>query len=147
MQVLLRRDVNRLGKIGDMVNVKPGYARNYLLPCGLAVTLTKGNIRRVEIEKKQLEQEQKAEEQEMAAIADNLKSASITISAKANEEGRLFGSVTAAQIAEMLQSEGYKVEEEMVQLTEPIKEIGVVEVPVQLTSDLISSCKVWVVAE
>ena len=147
MQVLLRRDVNRLGKIGDMVNVKPGYARNYLLPCGLAVTLTKGNIRRVEIEKKQLEQEQKAEEQEMAAIADNLKSASITISAKANEEGRLFGSVTAAQIAEMLQSEGYKVEEEMVQLTEPIKEIGVVEVPVQLKSDLISSCKVWVVAE
>ena len=147
MQILLKRDVDRLGKIGDMVNVKSGYARNYLLPRGLAVTLTKGNIHCVEIEKRRLDKEQKAQEQEMAAMADNLKSASITISAKANEEGHLFGSVTAAQIAEMLRSEGYKVEEKMVQLTEPIKEIGVVEVPIQLKSDLMSSCKVWVVAE
>ena len=147
MQVLLRRDVEGLGRVGALVNVKSGYARNHLLPRGLAVTLNKGNIRRVEIEKKRLAEERELLERELATVAESLKSASITISAKANEEGHLFGSVTAAQIAEMLQAEGYKLEEKMVQLTEPIKDIGVVEVPIQLGPDLVSSCKVWVVAE
>ena len=147
MQVLLRKKVERLGDIGDVVNVKSGYARNCLLPQGMAVTLTKGNIRRVEIEKRKAGEAQRRREQELAALAEGLKSASITISAKANEEGHLFGSVAAVQIAEMLQTEGYKIEEKMVQLSEPIKELGVLEVPIQLKPDLVSSCKVWVVAE
>ena len=147
MQVLLRKDVERLGQIGAVVDVKPGYARNYLLPQGLAVTLTTGNIRRVEIEKLRAEQQRQAEEQEMKLLAERLSSASITISAKANEEGHLFGSVTAEKIADMLLADGYKIEEKMIQLTEPIKELGVVEVPIQLKPDLVSSCKVWIVAE
>ena len=147
MQVLLRKDVERLGKIGEMVNVKPGYARNYLLPHGLAVTMTKGNARRVEIEKKRLEELEETRKRELASIGEGLKSASITLSAKANEEGHLFGSVNAAQIAEALQAEGYQVDEKMLHLAEPIRDIGVVEVPIQLTADLMSSCKVWVVAE
>ena len=147
MQVLLRKDVDRLGEVGDVVDVKTGYARNYLLPQGVAVTLTRGNLRRVEIEKKRAEELQHLVEQEMAALAEKLASASITISAKANEEGHLFGSVTAAQIAEMLQSEEYKVEEKMIELTEPIRELGVVEIPIRLNADLVSSCKVWIVAE
>jgi large subunit ribosomal protein L9 len=147
MQVLLRKDVDRLGKIGDVVNVKPGYGRNYLLARGLAMPLTAGNVRRVEIEKKKAEEERKVQEQELTVLAGRLKEVSITISAKANEEGHLFGSVTAAQIAQMLQAEGYKVEEKMVQLTDPVKELGVVEVPIQLKPDLVSSCKIWVVAE
>jgi large subunit ribosomal protein L9 len=147
MQVLLRKEVDRLGHIGDVVNVKSGYARNYLLPQGFAVPLTPGNIRRVTIEKQRAEQEIKLYEQELDSMAERLREVSITIPAKANEEGHLFGSVTVAQIATMLQGEGYKVEEKMIQLTEPIKELGVVEVPIQLKADLISSCKVWVVAE
>ena len=147
MQVLLRKDVERLGRMGEIVEVKPGHARNHLLPKGLAVTLTKGNIRRVEIEKGRAEETQKAREQELAALAERLQTASITIAAKANEEGHLFGSVAAAQIAEMLQSEGYSIEEKMVQLTEPIKELGVIDVPIQLKAELVSSCKVWIVAE
>ena len=147
MQVLLRKDVERLGQVGAVVDVKPGYARNYLLPQGIAVTLTPGNVRRVEIEKLRAEQQRQVEEQEMKLLAERLSSASITISAKANEEGHLFGSVTAGQIAEMLLADGYKVEEKMLQLTEPIKELGVVEVPIQLQPDLVSSCKVWIVAE
>lgn len=147
MQVLLRKDVERLGQIGAVVDVKPGYARNYLLPQGLAVTLTPGNIRRVEIEKLRDEQQRHVEEQEMKLLAERLSSASITISAKANEEGHLFGSVTAEKIADMLLADGYKIEEKMIQLTEPIKELGVVEVPIQLKPDLVSSCKVWIVAE
>ena len=147
MQVLLRKDVERLGRIGTVVDVKPGYARNYLLPKGLAVTLSPGNIRRVEIENLRVEQQRQLEEQEMQQLAERLSSASITISAKANEEGHLFGSVTAAHILEMLLADGYKVEEKMIQLTEPIKELGVVEVPIQLKPDLVSSCKVWIVSE
>jgi large subunit ribosomal protein L9 len=147
MQVLLRKDVERLGGIGDVVNVKSGYARNYLLPQGFAVPLTPINIRRVEVEKQRADEEKKQYLQELESLAEHLKEVSITIPAKANEEGHLFGSVNATQIAAMLLNEGYKVEEKMIQLTEPIKELGVVEVPIQLKADLISSCKVWVVAE
>ncbi len=147
MQIVLIKDVERLGSVGDVVDVKTGYARNYLMPHGFAATVTSANMRRVDLTRKKLEEARQAEDRELAGVAERMKSASITIAAKANEEGHLFGSVSAAQIAEMLQAEGYKVDEKMIQLTEPIKEVGVVEVPVQLKPDLVSSCKVWVVAE
>jgi len=147
MQVLLRKSVDRLGEIGDVVDVKPGYARNFLLARGFAVTLTAGNIRRVEIEKKRAEEDRVRREQELADLAERLQAASVTVTAKANEEGHLFGSVTAAQIAELLQAEGYAVEEKMIALSEPIKELGVVEVPIHIAPEVASSCKVWVVAE
>jgi len=147
MQVLLRENVERLGGIGDVVDVKPGYARNYLLPRGLAVEVTPGNVRRVAILKQRAEEERRRREQELAALAENLKSVSVTIAAKANEEGHLFGSVNAARIAEALQAEGYPVDEKMIQLPEPIKECGVIDVPLQVTQELASSCKVWIVAE
>ena len=147
MQVLLRKNVERLGAVGAVVDVKPGYARNYLLPQGIAVSVTPANMRRVEIEQMRAEKQRQIEEQEMTGLAERLSSASITLSAKANEEGHLFGSITAGQIAEMLVSEGYKIEEKMIQLTEPIKELGVIEVPIQLNPDIVSSCKVWIVAE
>ena len=147
MQVLLKEDVERLGRIGDVVDVKPGYARNYLLPHGKAVQLTGGNLRRVEILKRRAEEERNRREQELADLAESLKAVSITIAAKANEEGHLFGSVGAAQVAAVLEAEGYGVEEKMVQLVEPIKELGVVEVPIQVTPELVSQCKVWIVAE
>jgi len=147
MRVLLRENVERLGKMGEIVDVKPGYARNYLLARGLAVEVTPGNLRRIAILKQRAEEEQRRRQQELAALAENLKTVSVTIAAKANEEGHLFGSVNAARIAEALQAEGYPVEEKMIQLPEPIKECGVVDVPLQLTPELTSSCKVWVVAE
>ena len=147
MQVLLRKSVDRIGDIGDVVDVKPGYARNFLLARGFAVTLTAGNIRRVEIEKKRNEEARVRRDQEFADLAERLQAASVTVTAKANEEGHLFGSVTAARIAELLQAEGYAVEEKMIALSEPIKELGVVEVPIQIAPEVASSCKVWVVAE
>ena len=147
MQVLLRKDVDRLGLIGDVVNVKPGYGRNYLLARGFAMPLTPGNIKRVEGEKKKVEEERKVRNQELDAMAERLKAVSLTISAKANEEGHLFGSVTALQISKLLQAEGYAVEERMIQMAEPIKECGTVEVPIQLKAELVTSCKLWVVAE
>jgi large subunit ribosomal protein L9 len=147
MQVLLRKDIEGLGHIGDVVEVKPGYGRNYLLPRQLAVPVTPGNMRRVESEKKKAEEERKVLDQELDAMAERLKQVSITIPAKANEEGHLFGSVTAAQIAGLLQAEGYKVEEKMIQMTDAVKELGVVEIAIQLKPGLLSSCKIWVVAE
>ena len=147
MQILLRKDIEGLGHIGDVVDVKPGYGRNYLLPRQFAVAVTPGNIRRVEGEKKKAEEERKVLDQELDGMAARLKEVSITIPAKANEEGHLFGSVTAAQIAGLLQAEGYKIEEKMIQLTEPVKELGVVEIPILLKPDLPTSCKIWVVAE
>jgi large subunit ribosomal protein L9 len=146
MQVLLRKDVDRLGRIGDVVNVKTGYGRNFLLARGLAMPVTPVNVKRVEAERLKSEEERKLLDQELAGIAERLKTVSITIAAKANEEGHLFGSVNAAQIVEMLLADGFKVEESMIKI-EPIKELGVVEVPIQLKADLMTSCKVWVVAE
>jgi len=147
MQVLLRKSVERLGDIGDVVEVKPGYARNFLLARGFAVTLSAGNIRRVEIEKKRAEEARVRREQELTDLAERLQAASVTVTAKANEEGHLFGSISAARIAELLQAEGYAVEEKMIALSEPIKELGVVEVPIHIAPEVTSSCKVWVVAE
>ena len=147
MQVLLKKDVERLGHIGDVVNVKPGYARNYLVPQGFAVAVTTGNLRRVEILRQRAEEDLRKREQELATLAESLKAVSVTIAAKANEEGHLFGSVTPARIAEALQAEGYKVEEKMVQLAEPIKECGTMDVPIQINPELAVTCKVWVVAE
>jgi large subunit ribosomal protein L9 len=147
MQVLLRKEIEQLGTIGDVVDVKPGYARNYLLPQGLAINLTPGNLRRVEILKRRAEAEHKARKEELSSLAENLKTVSITIAARANEEGHLFGSVGAAQIAETLQGEGYKVDEKMVQLEEPLREVGVVDVPLRIAPDVVTTCKVWIVAE
>jgi len=147
MQVLLREDVERLGRIGDIVDVKAGYARNYLLSQGKAVKVTGGNLRRVEILKRRAEEDRMKREQELAGLAESLNAVSVTIAAKANEEGHLFGSVGAAQVAAVLEAEGYRIEERMVQLAEPIRELGVVEVPIQVTPELVSMCKVWIVAE
>ena len=146
MQVLLRKDVERLGQVGDVVSVKSGYGRNFLLARGFAMPVTPGNVKRVEAERRKHDEERKVLDQELAGAAERLKAVSITIAAKANEEGHLFGSVTPAQIAEMLLAEGFKLEESMIQI-EPIKELGVVDVPIQLRADLMTSCKVWVVAE
>ena len=147
MQVLLREDVERLGRIGDIVDVKAGYARNYLLSQGKGVKVTGGNLRRVEILKRRAEEDRMKREQELAGLAESLNAVSVTIAAKANEEGHLFGSVGAAQVAAVLEAEGYRIEERMVQLAEPIRELGVVEVPIQVNPELVSMCKVWIVAE
>jgi len=147
MQVLLKKNVEKLGQIGDIVDVKAGYARNYLLPQGLAVNVSPANLKLVEVEKKRHEQEIEKQKDELRALAERLAGASVTIQAKANEEGHLFGSVGAQRIAEAFNDDGYQVDARQIQLSEPIKELGVYEIPVQLLEDLNVSCKVWVVGE
>jgi len=148
MKVVLKQDVEHLGQMGDVVEVKPGYARNYLLARGLAVPASQMSLAQIEAKKRQAARAAEQRRRELQALAERLAGASCTIAAKANEEGRLFGSVGAKQIAEALVAEGFaQVETDMVRLDEPLRQLGVFDVPVHVAPDLQVTCKVWIVQE
>ena len=148
--VILRQNVPNLGDAGDLVTVKPGFARNYLLPRGLAYEATAGNIRRLEEEKQRGEERAKRDFLEARRQASSLESVSLTFNARAGEESKLFGSITTADIAEKLNAEGklgFQVDRRQIELDEPIKSLGVFSVPVKLHSDVRPEIKVWVIKE
>lgn len=147
MELLLKKNIDKLGMIGDVVKVKEGYARNYLLPKGLATTVSPANLKQIEKEKIKMELQLKEERVRLQGVLEKISAASCTISAKANEEGRLFGSVAAAQIADALVKEGYPVDKEMIKLDSPIKDCGVFNVTIALNPELQTKCKVSVVKE
>ena len=145
IKVVLRASVENLGTVGDLVKVKTGFARNYLLPRGLAYPLTPENLRRIDVEKERLRLEEARRIQTVRARADRLATTSVTIEAKA-EGGKLFGSVTAQMIAEALRDQkGLDIPVKAVRLENPIKEIGVYDVPVHLQAEIEVNTKVWVV--
>jgi large subunit ribosomal protein L9 len=147
MELLLTKNVDNLGRLGEVVKVASGYARNYLLPRGLAVQVTKQNM--IEIEKAR-ELEAIAEQHRVASlkeVAAKITEASVTIEGRANEEGHLFGSVSGAQIAAALRSKGVAVEDKQVRLEQPLKEIGVFDVEVHLHAAVTATVKVWVVQQ
>ena len=147
MRVILRKRVERLGKAGDVVDVKDGYARNNLIPYGLAYPYTEENIRRVEAEKKKTDEMKQYHLSRMRELKEALETLSCTITMRATDEGKLFGSVTAATIAESLQSKGLPIEPGMVELEVPIKELGVYEVVIHLAEEVDAHLRVWVVEE
>jgi len=147
MQIVLKRDVEKLGRMGDIVTVRPGYARNYLLAKGLAALVTPNTVRQVDAQKKREMQAQAERESAVRQTAGQLDGSSCTITATANEEGRLFGSVDAAQIVDALAGEGFQVQQRQIQLEEPIRDLGVYEIRVSFTPDLFATCKVWIVAK
>ncbi len=145
MEVLLKRTVENLGMLGDIVNVKAGYARNYLLPQAIAIRVSAANVQMIERERKLARTEELARVGNLQLLADTLAETSVTVEGRANEEGHLFGSVNAAQIAAALKAKGVPVEERQIRLEHPLKEIGVFDVPVHLHSDIEAITKVWVV--
>jgi len=147
MDVILRQDVEKLGHGGDLVTVKDGYARNYLLPRGLAYAASEGNRRRLEAEARQRVRRAGAEAESARELAVRLEAVSLTFSMKAGEGDRLFGSVTAADVADRLHAEGFEVDKRTVELHEPIKALGVYKVPVRLHHDVKPEVRVWVVKE
>ena len=147
MELLLKQTIEHLGRTGDVVDVKPGYARNYLLPRGLAVMVTKGNMDLVARARVAALAQEEARLAELKDMASKLGEVSVTIEGKANEEGHLFGSIAAAQIAASLREKGVPVEDKQVRLEHPIKEIGVYDVVVHLHADVESKIKVWVVQQ
>ena len=146
-QVILRMDVADLGRAGDVVDVKPGYARNYLIPQGLAYSASAGNVRRLEGERQQAQLTMERRKDRAESLAADLEGRSVSFKVKAGEEGRLFGSVTSVDIAEQLAREGVTIDRRDIMLEEPIKELGVFRVPVRLHAEVRPELTVWVVAE
>jgi large subunit ribosomal protein L9 len=147
MEVILREHVEHLGNRGEIVKVADGYARNYLLPRKLALLVTDGNRRQIERERAKFDAKE-AEEQKVAqAIADRMASVEIVISRRVGETDALYGSVTASDIAEALAAKGFDIDRRKLQLPEPIKRLGAVDLPVKLHRDVTATVKVKVVAE
>lgn len=147
MRLLLRRDIPKVGLAGDIVEVKAGYARNYLIPQHLAVEPTKANMKRIEEDKRLAEEERKRLRAALEQRAERLRGVEVTIAAACNQEGHLYGSVGPREIAAALRDEGHDVEPKQVQLREPIRQLDTVTVPVVFTDDLAVEVKVWVVRE
>lgn len=145
IELILLEDVEDLGNAGDKVNVAPGFARNYLIPRGLAEKMTPGALRQIEARKERIEARRKEEHEKAQALAAKIAETEITISMQAGEDEKLFGSVSAHLIAEALQAEGLEVESRRIKLHEPIKELGVFNVDIKLQSDVMAVAKVWVV--
>jgi large subunit ribosomal protein L9 len=145
LEVILRRKVENLGDVGDVVSVRPGYARNYLLPQGLAYAATEQNRRRLEQERAAALLAEERDLSNARVLAERLEGASITFSMLAGEEGRLYGSVGPRDIAAQLSEQGFDVHGRHVVMKEPIKALGVYSVPIRLYPEAEASIKVWVV--
>jgi large subunit ribosomal protein L9 len=147
IQVILQRDVEKLGKSGELVRVRPGFARNYLLPRELAVPASTEAVRRVEHEKAVALARAEKAKKEYLEVAAKISALKITLSHKAGEDGRLFGSVTAKDLEAAAKAQGVVIERKKIHLAEPIKAVGSFEVPVKLLADVTATLKVEVVAK
>lgn len=147
MRVILKQNIDRLGSAGDIKNVSDGYARNFLLPKGLVFEATKSNLKRWENEKKAREKKKEIELQKAQGKAQEFEKISCTISVKAGEGNKMFGSVTVSHIAESLKKLGFEIDKKDIFLSEPIKELGTYVVDVRISSQVLAKVKVWVVGE
>ena len=148
MEVILRNAIENVGKPGDIVKVSNGYARNYLIPRGLAYEATAGNRKRIAAERARLDAAENARRDAAQSVADRLQQVSLTFSARVGEEEKLFGSVTAADIAQQLHTQGFpEIEKRQIELHEPIKALGVYRVPIRLHAEVKPDIKVWVIKQ
>ena len=147
MRILLRERVDKLGDPGDIVNVAPGFARNYLLPQNLAVTVSDENVRKIKKEQEKRRQEIEKLKLELGELREKLEQTSCTVVTQATDEGRLYGSVTPAMVVEALAKKGVDVQERAIVIEEPIKELGIYELKVQLAPEIEAVTKLWVVEE
>ena len=147
MKVILTQTIDRLGKAGDCVNVKDGFARNYLFPKNMAKEATPGNIKSLESLKKKQADEDLNRLNEAKALADKMQGLSITISAKAGEEEKLFGAVTTEMISKALEAESICIDKKDIVVDEPIKKLGVYQVGVKVHPEVRATLKVWIIKE
>ena len=147
MQIILREDVPHLGDVGEIVNVKPGYARNYLLPQGLAVMADEKNVRRIEHEQRLIQKRLVALKGSAQELGDGIDGQVVTIHRKVGEQDKLYGSVTTRDVEESLRANGLKVERRQIRLGDSIKDLGVYEIAIRLHPEVVSHIKLWVVAE
>jgi len=146
VKVVLREDVEHLGDRGQIVNVAPGYARNYLIPKGLAYTATEGNLRVLELEKRAWARREAKDADEARGLAASIAGVELTVVKRAGENGLLYGSVTTSEIAELLEAKGVKVDRRRIRLDDPIKQVGTFTVPVRLHRQVTADVSLQVVA-
>lgn len=147
MQLILKQEVDNLGTIGELVNVKDGYGRNFLIPHGKAEMATRGAIKAWETQREQAIQKQELDETAAKELADKLSETSITVAVKAGEGGKIFGSVTTQQIADALAEKGFDLDKRKIDLDEDIKALGDYQATIALTSKIKPKVKIWVVKE
>jgi len=145
MEVILIKDVSKVGRAGSVVKVKDGFARNLLLPQGLAIKVTPGNLKKIELEKQKLNEASEKRKQEALKINERLSALSLTIPALAQDEKSLYGSVNSEGIAEALKDEGIEIDKSSILLDEPIKSLGIYEVRIKLHAEVEAKIKVWIV--
>jgi large subunit ribosomal protein L9 len=147
VKVILSEAVQGLGEAGDLVRVKVGYARNFLLPQGKALLATESKVRELEHHKRVVTEKSARALDDLKALRDRLESVALEVAARVGEEGKLFGSVTTAHIAELLAEKGYKIDRRKIQLSEPLREIGDHVVPIRLQRDLTAEVALKISAE
>jgi large subunit ribosomal protein L9 len=146
MEVILREDVPHLGEMGQIVEVADGYGRNYLIPEGLATQATSGKKAQIEHQKEQIEREREKQRQEAQEVLDDIDGISVSVPERVADSDRLYGSVTARDVADVLQQQEYDVQHKDVMMDEPFRELGIYGVEVKLASGIFADIRVWVVA-
>jgi large subunit ribosomal protein L9 len=147
MKIILTQKHEKLGAEGDVVNVRPGFARNFLIPNSIALAYTPGNMKRYEEMQKLHQIRENKNKKAAEALAEELNKISCTASVTVGEEDKLFGAVTSQAIAELLKEKGYDIDRRKIMLDEPIKALGIYTVPIKLHSEVEAKIKVWVVKE
>jgi large subunit ribosomal protein L9 len=145
MRLILREDIDKLGTAGEVVTVRDGYGRNYLLPRGLALVATEKDVSRFEHDKRVIAARAAKRTKDLTAEAEKLSQVSVSITASTGEGDKLYGSVTTRDIADALKAQGVTVDSKKLQLAEPIKTLGMTEVPLKLGNNITATIKVWVV--
>lgn len=145
MKIILVKDISNLGIVGDEVDVKDGYARNYLIPDGLAMESTPGTLRLLEQKKQKRQRQEQKIKEECEELAERIKNVSCTIPMEAGEEDKIFGSVTTDMVAQGLSQEGLEIDKKKIILGEPIKSLGVYNVDVKLHPEVKAQVRIWVV--
>lgn len=146
MEVILKEDVPHLGEMGEIVEVADGYGRNYLIPEGLATQATSGKKAQIRHQKEQIEREREEQRKEAQEVLEDIDGISISVPERVAESDRLYGSVTARDVADVLQQQGYDVQHKDVMMQEPFRELGIYGVEVKLASGIFADIRVWVVA-
>jgi len=147
MKVILRKNFEQLGQIGDIVDVKNGYARNFLIPRNIAYAAQKGNLKALEEEKKSLLKKKQKELTAAEKIAAELEKVSVTIPVKVGEEDKIFGTVTNQMIADSLKEKGFDIEKRKIEIPEAIKSLGIYSVNIKIHPNVVAVVKTWVVRE
>jgi len=147
MKVILRKNYDQLGKVGEVKDVKDGFARNYLIPRNIAFEATPGALRALEEEKKQHSRKQEKEKTAAEKLAGEMENVSVTLTMKVGEDEKLFGSVTSQMIADALQEKGISLDKRQIELDDSIKALGIYDVPVRLAAGVVGKVKVWIVRD